>query len=261
MIYITQSMVRAYKACRRKYMFSYVEHLKPVTTAEPLVTGGWYHDKVESIIKNGIFEMTNDKTDAMAFAFEKYILPQLGEVEKAEEEFKLQIADDVTIVGRIDAIGKGNKLIEHKTSSSSINEDYLYGLNWDEQVPFYMLAKGVNEVTYTVIQKPTIRQKQNETLEEYIQRCIDWYEDKTEQKIKVFKVVRNKKELEEKKKEYIRIAYEMKGCDFFYANPNHCSAWGRRCEFASICLNYDPKFLPVEFEKKQKKNEELKEVF
>jgi hypothetical protein len=259
MIYITQSMVKIYKACRRKYYLAYVEKLVPIAKSEALEMGSSYHNKVESIIKNGMFEITNDKTDAMALAFEKYIAPSLGEIEKVEEEFTLQIADNVTIIGKIDAIGKGNKIIEHKTTGSSINEDYVYGLNWDEQAPMYMLARGTNEMTYAVIQKPTIRQKQNEILEEYLQRCVDWYEDKKEKKVKLFKVVRNKTEIEEKKQEFIRIAEEMQSCEFFYTNPSYCTAWGRRCEFAPICLNYDPKFLPIEFMKKAKRNEELEQ--
>lgn len=258
-ISVTQSQIKTYKACKRKYMFAYVEQLKPVETPEAMVVGASYHAKIESLLKYGFFECTGDKTDAMAFAFEKYIMPTIGSVKLVESVFECELEDGIKLIGKFDAIAESGIPIEHKTCSGPINEDYLFGLNWDDQVSAYLIATGKTKVKYTVCQKPTIRQKQNETVEDYINRCVAWYDENTEQKIRVFEVVRSEAELADKKKEFAEIAKEMERCKCYYTNPSYCTAWGRRCEFASICLDYDPKFIPIQFVKKTRKNEELEE--
>ena len=37
----------------------------------------------------------------------------------------------------------------------------------------------------------------------------------------------------------------------FYRNCSHCFRWGRRCEYASICLNFDPEQEYIEFTRRE----------
>ena len=112
---------------------------------------------------------------------------------------------------------------------------------------------------YTVCKKPTIRQKQTETAEEYYERCCAWYGEDTDRKIRVIKVTRNEKEVKAHKIALRYIARDMekdekakKPKEFtFYRNCSNCTAYGRKCEYASICLDYDPKLEYVEFKKKE----------
>ncbi len=249
-IEITSSQVKTYKACRRQYELSYIEMLKPLQKAEALEIGSSYHDKLEQLIKTGSFERTNDKTDAMALAFQNFIYPQIDIVE-AEKEFKIKLAHGIYLKGKIDGIQSNGIPVEHKTAGVPPDDDYIYKLNWDEQVAIYMLALDTDKLTYTVCQKPTIRQKSSETAEEYTQRCMEWYD---ETKIRMFTVVRTKAELAEKKQELVTLAKEIRSCKHFYCNPSNCKIM--RCSFASICLNYDPEFL-IGYEKKARKDEEL----
>ncbi|MEG0378546.1 MAG: hypothetical protein RR614_08715, partial [Eubacterium sp.] len=82
-------------------------------------------------------------------------------------------------------------------------------------------------------------------------RCEAWYD---ESKMQVFKVVRSKEELEEKRRELIALAKEIRIQKNWYCNPSNCKIMG--CRYESICLNYDPEYV-IGFERKIRMNEEL----
>ena len=257
---ISASKVKLYKACKRAYFFRYIEGLVPVETAQPLVDGSNYHAMLEQLYKEGWYQAdveNNPKIAAMAMAYEKYIYPKFY-VENAEQEFEYKLTKNVTLVGRFDGIAEDGLVVEHKTTSCDVDDEYIYNLQWDEQILTYMLVSGRNEMYYTVCKKPTIRQKQNETAEEYYERCCAWYAEETDKKIRVIKVTRSKKEIENYKKELVFLANKMKEDEMdeeeatFYRNCSHCKAYGRKCEYASICLDYDPKLEYVEFRHKEK---------
>lgn len=261
MIKISASKVRCYKACKRTYYFRYVENLVPVESAQPLVDGSNYHAMIEHMYNDGEFEVdieNNPKISAMAKAYEKYIYPKFY-VENAEQEFEYKLTKNVTLVGRFDGIAEDGLVVEHKTTSRDVDDEYIYNLQWDEQILTYMLVSGRNEMYYTVCKKPTIRQKQSETAEEYYERCCAWYAEDTDKKIRVIKVTRNEKEVQEHYGALCYIANCMKEDEaskgssnsVFYRNCSNCTAYGRKCEYASICLDYDPKLEYVEFKKKE----------
>lgn len=254
---ISTSKIKTYKGCRRLYYFQYIENLECVVKPQAIEEGLNYHDRIDQLYKNGYFDCDGtDKNIAMAFAYEKYIYPQF-KVKKSEEWFECNLSDDVVLVGRFDGIAEDGCIVEHKTTSSEINDEYIYNLQWDEQILNYMLVSGKNEMYYTVCRKPTIRQKQNETEEEYFSRCVDWYKEDTEKKIRVIKVTRSPKEVLEQQQKLIYVAKEMEENEkkdkelAFYRNPSHCTCYGRRCQYASICLDYKPELEYVEFKKKE----------
>lgn len=258
-IEVTTSQINSFKNCRKKFWFSYRELLKPVKESEALETGSSYHAKVEEILKTGNFTESMDKTDAMARAFIKYILPKLPQNIEPEVEFKYRLARGVYLKGKIDGICS-DYLIEHKTTSAKVDNKYLYRVNFmNDQVSNYLIATGKNiPILYTVIQKPTIKLKKTETLKEYIQRCEEWYDTDTDTKINVFEVYRTDEELIEKKKELLEFAKEIKKTDknkFFYRNDQACMILG--CEFSSICNSYNCASNLVDFYKKEVVNEEL----
>lgn len=262
---ISASKVKCYKACKRAYYFRYVEELVPVETAQPLIDGSNYHAMIEQLYTNGWFEAdveNNPKVAAMAMAYEKYVYPQF-KMKVAEEWFEYKLTDAVQLVGRFDGIAEDGLVVEHKTTSADVDDEYVYNLQWDEQILTYMLASGKNEMYYTVCKKPTIRQKQSETAEQYYERCCAWYAEETDKKIRVIKVTRSEQEVASHKAalKYIVGCMEddealSKGEYFkdeliYYRNCSQCTAYGRKCEFASICLDYDPKLEYVEFKKKE----------
>lgn len=254
---ISSSKVKCYKSCKRLYFLRYVEGLEYLPAISTLEDGKTYHSKLEQLYNEGYFTVDEDnpKISAMACAYEKYIYPQF-KVNRAEEWFEMNLTPTHTLVGRYDGIAEDGCVVEHKTTSADVDDEYIYNLQWDEQILNYMLASGKNKIYYTVCKKPTIRQKQNETAEEFLNRCIAWYDEDTDKKIRVISVERSEKEIAEQKEALKAIARdivatEKKGEKAFYRNQSHCTCYGRRCEFASICLDYDPKLEYVEFKKKE----------
>lgn len=244
---ITQ--IKAFKACRRAWQLRYKEGLRPVQTAEALELGKSYHELLEALEKGeepdySVF----DKPHAMAKAYEKYILPQF-KVMAAEQELEKELGGH-TLHGFVDGLSDDGHIVEHKTTSMDIADggEYEYNLLWDEQVLAYMSLSGLRKVHYTVCKKPTIRQKKDETEEEFFQRMVAWYDEDTENKIRVFTVERTDEEVEQWEQDFVTIADEMER-GVIYKNTCHCMQYGRRCEYSSVCLHYDPEQQYIEFTK------------
>lgn len=268
---ISHSQLQCFKQCRRLYQLSYVEGLRSIYKAEPLVRGIAYHDYVDEIHKAGLLPpMPLDgglKPWIMAKAYYTHIYKShkyfnsMEEFKETEVWFNYAIPKTLhEIVGRLDGIKNldvyddGVKiLLEHKTYSSTIGEDYLYQLQFDEQVLMYMMVTGARYMYYTVCRPPTIRQHKNESDVDYVYRCEQWYAKDTSQKITVTFISRTNEEIEDFQAELIRTLDDIEFCNLFYRNTSHCQKWGRFCEYASICMNYSPDTQYVGFERTGKK--------
>ncbi len=248
---VSISGIKLFKACRRAYELKYIHGLEPVEAAEALQTGISYHAKLEELYKTGAVDMEDlSKESAMAVAYAKYIYPYFKGA-RVEEWFEYPLPRGNTLVGRVDGITEDGQLVEHKTCSSEIGEDYEYGLLWDEQILAYMLATGARAVWYTVCRKPTIRQKKGESEEEFFARMVDWYAEDTDSKIRLLRLERTDEEVRQFREDLKAIVSEMSHCKRFYRNCLHCKAWGRRCEYSSICLNYEPGHECVDFKRRE----------
>jgi hypothetical protein len=249
---VSISRVKLFKSCRRAYELKYIEGLEPVETATALETGRSYHSKLEELYKTGSFDDSDfSKTSAMAKAYEMYVYPKF-KVRAVEEWFSYELPHGHSVVGRVDGVADNGYLVEHKTTSSNLDE-YEYSLEWDEQIPCYMLAYGTNRMMYTIIQKPTIRQKKSESDEEFYQRMVDWYAEDTGSKIRCIEVARSDEFLEEFRDSLTQMCDEMERAEtkrIFYKNPAYCHHWNRLCEYAQICNNYDRDMEYVNFERR-----------
>lgn len=247
---LTASMIASFKKCPRRFELEYIHELKATGTSEALTIGTNYHANVEKILKHE--EYSHDGLSGkMAEAFEKYVDWQDWQA-VPEQEFRVRLARGIYLKGRLDAITKDDIPVEHKTTGSFSLEKYIDHLAYDDQIAIYMLVLGSNRAVYTIIQKPSIRMKQNETEDEYLQRVSEWY---SPEHVKTVNVVRSSGELEEKRQEIIYLARQIKNSKMFWRNPNTCAL--TNCAYASICLNYEPSMQVVGFEKKIRKNEEL----
>lgn len=250
--HLSVSQIKLFKACRRAYELRYKEGLIPVETATALQTGTNYHEKLEQLYRDGDFDASDfSKESAMATAYKKYIYPKFKV--RAVEEWCRYDDGGIPLIGRVDGMTEDGDLVEHKTTSLDPLE-YEFNLQWDEQLLAYMLMTGARKVWYTVCRKPTIRQKKSETDEEFFGRMVQWYDEDTDSKIKLIQVERTDEEVEEYRKTFVRIRHDINVADRegnFYRNTCHCNAWGRRCEYSSVCLNYDPNQEYVEFTRKE----------
>lgn len=231
----------------------YVEMLEPIQKAEALETGSNYHSLLEELNKTGTLDGEMTKELAMAKAYEKYIYPHFKVVE-AEKYVEYDLGDGDTLIGFVDGVTDNGYIVEHKTTGMDITEQYEYNLLWDEQILAYMLMTGMRKVYYTVCRKPTIRQKQKETDEEFFNRMVAWYDEDTDSKIRLLEIERTDEEVEafrrdlEVIKATIQEAVQDKN---FYKNTCHCNMYGRRCEYSSICLNYQPNAEYIDFYRKE----------
>lgn len=250
---ITVSKMKLFKACRRAYYFKYIQNLTPVETADALMIGTNYHKLLEHLYEKGTLddlEQDNSKELAMARAYEKYIYPNFH-MKYVETSFECDLPEDNLFCGIIDGIAEDGNLVEHKTIGREITEEYEYNLQWDEQILGYMFATGSRKVYYTVCRKPTIRQKKNETDEEFFNRMIDWYDEDTDKKIRMLTIERDDLEVGRFGRHLLDMCREMKRSNGnLYRNCGWCNVWGRRCEYSSICLDYDPKQEYVNFYRK-----------
>lgn len=252
---ISISQIKLFKACRRAYELRYKENLIPLEKAESLRVGSNYHELIERLNnKENLleFEEDNSKELAMAVAYSKYILPYLN-VKVSEEWFEYKLSEDITLVGRVDGVTNDGYLVEHKSTGLEITEQYEYNLLWDEQVLAYMLGYGVNKMYYTVCRKPNIRQKKNETDEEFFHRMVEWYDEDTESKIRLLVIERTDEEIQQFKEDLKKMIQEMANTTNYYKCTNYCNMWGRRCEYSSICLNFDPEQEYIDFHREERR--------
>ena len=135
-----------------------MENLEPIQKAEALETGSNYHSLLEELNKTGNFESDYSKESAMVTAYKKYIYPHF-KVTEAEKYVEYDLGNGDTLIGFVDGVTDNGYIVEHKTTSQEITEQYEYNLLWDEQILAYMLLTGMRKVWYTVCRKPTIRQK------------------------------------------------------------------------------------------------------
>lgn len=250
---ISTSRIKAFKSCRRLYELKYIENLIPVEKPEALEIGSNYHKLLE-YINNGGHIAGNDefagdysKEVAMARAYERYIYPHFV-VTSAEKWIEKDLGD-VQIVGIVDGIAGDGHIVEHKTCASEITEQYEYNLLWDEQILMYMYLTGKRKVWYTVCRKPSIRQKKDETDEQFFYRMLDWYDAETDSKIRLLEIERTDEEVEQFEEELMLMIDEMVNAKHFYRNTCQCNMYGRRCEYSSVCLHYDPNQEYIEFQK------------
>ncbi len=247
---LTASMIGSYKRCPRLYELEYIHELKPVASSEALTVGSKYHENVEHILKRESYDHEG-LAGKMAEAFEEYIDWEDWEA-LPEQEFRVRLSHGIYLKGRLDALTKDGIPVEHKTTGTNSLEKYVDHLAYDDQIAIYMLVTQSSRAVYTIMQKPTIRQRQNETEAEYLDRVGEWY---SPDHVESVNVVRTAQELDEKREEIIYLAKQIRRTKLFWRNPNTCALMN--CPFASICLNYEPSMQVVGFEKKERRNEEL----
>lgn len=248
---LSVSRIKTFKSCRRLYQLHYIEKLTPAKESEALRVGKTYHEMLEQLYNGEPIDCELTKELAMVTAYNKYIYPKFTVVE-AEKAVEYDLGNGDKLIGRIDGIADDGHIVEHKTCSQTITEQYEYDLLWDEQILAYMLMTGKRKAWYTVCRKPTIRQKQDESESEFFSRMINWYDENTDEKIRLLEVERSDEDIKEYLDSIEVIKATMQEADQtrnYYKNTCHCNMYGRRCEYSAICLNYDPELEYIEFVK------------
>lgn len=152
-INVSQSKVKAWRACRMQFHYKYVEMLKKKKVKRPFTFGGIVHemleayaegddpfDKLEEInLEKGAYfrreiemygniidDLHTIMTDYFDFWDEKSLIYIRKNKRSSEHEFRIEIEPGLWFTGRIDGAGKARKMrwvVENKTFSRTPSED------------------------------------------------------------------------------------------------------------------------------------------
>ena len=86
---------------------------------------------------------------------------------------------------------------------------------------------------------------------------VEWYDEDTDSKIRLLKISRTDEEVKQFEKDLLYFLDNQipKNTDEqnYYRNTCNCNMYGRRCDFSSVCLNYDPNQMYAQFERVERR--------
>ena len=284
---LTASRINCFLACPRRHYWRYELGLKPVIGTDALNFGSAWHRAMEARWKG---------MDIMAAYYAGVAdKPEIDEVQLATLSgmlngyYKLYESDPVKelhaevefstplpgsrafdVAGKIDGLAVMHDgrlcLLEHKTAGCDIapESDYWLRLRGNLQIMQYVLAAralgwDVALVIYDVARKPSIRVKQNETVEQYGERLAADTQERPEFYFARREVPILEDDLAEFQVQRLVLARMILGCQGEarrakrpeHGFPKNVSEMGcRTCDFAGPCLqgiSMDAEHVPAGF--------------
>jgi hypothetical protein len=273
---LTASSVKLFAQCPAKYCYRMVNWLVPKKIEEnrPLSFGSAAHSFLAHRLGNVPFENIKlgkedqAKLKALARSFRWDDAPfEFPGV--AEKKFEVPIPNrgrskfKFALAGKIDLRSpNGEHLVEHKTASL-VNNDYVQRVNLDLQVHLYAYAlkrllgalpKTIWYSTITVpklqwalgetdeefharrMDNPRARRRKEETEEEYIQRCVEFWAQPGAIAQYPFKVQAEVVEEVMGRVSYIAgLIRDSYRTGYWFKNDGACTAWNRTCEYLPLC--------------------------
>lgn len=191
----SHSRINCFKQCPKLYQYKYIDRLEPLgADTKALSMGKAFHTGVEHADVQACIDYMNQ---------DEYFMDQNTEIDKAiciamveafirkypqcknwihEKHLTCNLtggeSDDFQLY--IDGLEKdrdGYWIIELKTSSR-VDDCYIKKLEFNDQISRYWHAAEENGykilgVKYYVVKKPLLRQKQSETLQQFINRLVE----------------------------------------------------------------------------------------
>lgn len=164
-----------------------------------------------------------------------------------EKPFRYIFPSGLTVKGKMDNIFRyrGKYYIHELKTAKYINDDYITGIQIRPQLAIYRHLGNdslkdfkISGVIFDVIQKPSIRQKQKETREEFLQRLMEYYSLTKLDEYFYMEVIEHprytKKMIANDVEKSIIDIRNCKTEDDFYRNPQACAVL-YRCQFYDIC--------------------------
>ena len=138
----------------------------------------------------------------------------------------------------------GETVLGEWKTASVVNNDYMQRLEIDFQVSAYLWAasrhygRPVNKVIYRVVKKPTIRQRKNESVFEYVERVFEDYEERPEHYLFSSVVTRTQEQLKDWHEQawavHRRLLEIKRGDVPAIKNTQSCISRGR-CPYFDLC--------------------------
>ena len=200
----SNSSIQCFKSCRRMYELKYIYGLEPVKHSEAIDRGLSYHEGVEQLLKDWI-----------------------------DYHNGTPLIQDPKISAMVQAF---NVYVIPALAAAKVKPV--------EAEPWFSFK---TKSGHTVVGRADGRMSGNSLIEHKTTRGLidgDYYqrldEENTEQKINVIELRKTEEELKAFEGELDEMLNLIEGCKNFYRNPSHCMKWGRLCEYAPVCMKYDP---------------------
>lgn len=223
-----------------------------------------FREKVRKSIESAMEAAETDKESEMLWSQEAVIMGMLkGYIERyakqdsvqwdiiaPETDFVFDLKSGMKYAGKRDLLVRARKvkgitLVEHKTTSV-LSSGYLAKLPLDNQILIY--CKSVEEdkqfgelpkqIIYNVIKKSGLRQRQNETFNQYKERIEQEYLDNISSYFYREVIPVSPKVVRDAYEELERCSQEVQRCmrtGYYYKNTTHCTAYGT-CPYMPLCL-------------------------
>jgi len=268
--HLSHSKLKTLLSCEQLYDYSYEQRLEPVVKADPLRLGGAFQTAIEfNDPERGVEALDADKPftysqqDEDQHTIHKTVvrsgatayLNQFGSPPNAEWEYRVRLRNPWTgaysrtfdLLGFADGLkdlGDSWELFENKFVGQ-FNDVDIRRLPLDRQLALECYGiwrasgKPVTRVTYRFTRKPSIRQKQNESVAEYCERVKGDYIERPDFYMHEEPLVRSTDDLLRTEQELWQWAQMLRAArsrNFYTRNSDHCNDY-KSCAFLGLCLN------------------------
>lgn len=254
---LTASAIRTYLDCPRKFEWSYVHQIRPAKQADALRFGSLYHGVLErldiGIDWNNISRWVVNAAATEVEAHQVLRLASAHATRWKDDGYEVLETEGVwsASIGGVACAGKRDRIVrlpdrrralqEYKTSSEDVSPGGLYHrrLRMDIQVGLYRLSSDVDTVIYDITRKPTIRQKQTETADEYGERLSADIASRPEYYFARYEVPRTEHD-DLAVIEDVRAVDRMISLNVYPRNTASCTRFGQCPYFAACSANMKP---------------------
>lgn len=276
--YHSYSSIACFMDCRRKYYWSNIRNLEKIRYAPYFIVGNaidlgvsllYAKDKdyLKKVLKtynkakqelrgsmNLKIEQEQDLNEqqeiiiGMLGAYKEIHKDHIKKLKHEQKQYEAIVpVSNFAIKIKVDNIIKNKKetFIHELKTTRTLTPDYVKNIKNDLQTAIYFhMYNKLNKdnklagIVYDVIQKPSIRQKQKETKEQFINRLKDWYKG-PENVDKYYMETINTPLIDKNRIINIltKVNADIKKCltlNDFYPNERFCYVYSK-CEFYDIC--------------------------
>lgn len=268
---ITNSSITQFKRCRKEFYHRNVRQLVSRFEGEARGIGTAVHKGLETgstddAMKcfDDIFASSQEEADklevqkatvtAMLDGYFSLYGKQFDGQFWPEKRFNVPIINPATgaasrrfrLAGKADGLllnDTGYWLVEYKTTGV-MDKTYVDRLSLDAQMTTYLCGLqrqdniSIEGVIYRIIRKPTIRQRQKETILQFTARLTADYKSRPDFYFYEERLYRSKEDLHEFERELWDIAQDMGECHKqgrWYRDTTRCGTFGR-CDYMDLCL-------------------------
>lgn len=252
----SHSRINCYKTCPKQFDYKYNKHLCKIDgDSNSLIMGSAFHRGIELGDVGKLEQELDNNTDFLSEDNETNKVIVLAMVEAFFNKFPHHNEGDIQHEVKIettfgnhpfimyaDAIidePDGIILREYKTASR-IDSTYLDKLEFNDQISRYCLAiekefnKPVKRIEYYIAKKPLLRQKKDETLEQFRNRLVEKITEDEESIIYV-ELTRTREQLDEELSDLVYDMDVIEKTTHYTKNLSACSCYGV-CPYLELCM-------------------------